>query len=74
MNDAIRQAFEEITCASFSGDVTYAKNQRGEYVNAKLEDHWQTFQEGWEAAIADLKSRHRGEYSDIASTGGMDPR
>jgi hypothetical protein len=54
MNDPIREAFERITAPNFrdvDGKFSCQRNSHGEYVNPGLEDHWQTFQEGWEAAI-----------------------
>lgn len=46
----------------------------GEYVTPVIEDHWQTFQEGWEAAIDFLKKKTNPDFSDIVSDGGFDPR
>jgi hypothetical protein len=39
-----------------------------------LEDHWQTFQEGWESAIENVKRKNNPNYTDIVSDGGMDSR
>lgn len=52
MNDPIREAFERICVPAFKSDSygTGARKLNGEYAMATLEDHWQTFQEGWEAA------------------------
>jgi hypothetical protein len=54
MNDPIREAFERITGPAFffgeQGDNRFQRKPNGEYANYHLEDHWQTFQEGWEAA------------------------
>lgn len=55
MNDPIREAFERITAPSFLNlpyvsKVKYGRDQDGNYKSDILEDHWQTFQEGWEAA------------------------
>jgi hypothetical protein len=50
------------------------RKPNGEYVSDSLEDHWQTFQEGWEEAVKYLKNKDNDSYSDIKSTGGMDPR
>lgn len=52
MNKKIRQLFEEHTVPSFGpfdGDVIH--NERGEYMNPAIEDHWQTFQEAAEVII-----------------------
>lgn len=73
MKDHIREAFETVSCPSFGHELTYPRKPNGEYYDPKLEDHWQTFQEGWEAAVEYLK-RNGGNYSDIISDGGMDPR
>lgn len=76
MDNSIRQAFEEVCYPNFgitSGHCLRRKPS-GEYVSDMLEDHWQTFQEGWECAIEHLKSKSNPAYSDIVSTGGMDPR
>jgi hypothetical protein len=53
MNDPIREAFERITVPTFGLEnaIYLRRKTDGSYVNPKLEDHWQTFQEGWEAAI-----------------------
>ena len=84
MNDPIREAFEEVCFPSFGSIVDglnrYASGvdglnryASGEYINPTLEDHWNTFQEGWEAALEFLKNKS-GTYSDIMATGGFDPR
>jgi hypothetical protein len=48
----IREYFEKTTVCCFPED-TYKliRNEKDEYINSILEDHWQTFQEGWECAI-----------------------
>jgi hypothetical protein len=77
--DPMRHAFETITYSSLSivgskpaGGLRRKPN--GEYFSDLLEDHWNTFQEGWEAAIDHLKDKMNDSYSDIVSNGGMDPR
>ena len=76
MNDPKRKAFEEVCYPSFG--VTSGHSLRckpnGEYVSDALEDHWQTFQEGWEEAVKHLQNKKNSNYSDIVSNGGMDPR
>lgn len=74
MNDPIREAFEEVCFPSF-GPIVDGLNRyaSGEYINPTLEDHWNTFQEGWEAALEFLKKKS-GTYSDVMATGGFDPR
>ena len=73
MERQIRKAFEEVTCANFSMSQI-PKNRAGEYMNPILTEHWQTFREGWEAAVDFLKNKQNSEYSDIISDGGKDPR
>lgn len=54
MNDlkTIRGYFEEVSCPNFSiGPNNCFRKPNGEYVDPKLEDHWQTFQEGWASAV-----------------------
>ncbi len=77
--DPMRHAFETITYSSlnFAGSHTahgLRRKPNGEYFSALLEDHWNTFQEGWEAAIDHLKNKKNARYSDIVSNGAMDPR
>lgn len=73
----IRKAFEKICVPSF-GLNAFRSNIDGEYTNPTMEDHWQTFQEGWESAILSLKNKKNQEFSDIfsdiVSTGRRDPR
>ena len=52
----MRKYFEEITARNFDKDpYDLTRNERDEYINPLLEDHWQTFQEGWQCAIAFIK-------------------
>jgi hypothetical protein len=80
MIDTIRKSFEKITypTLSFVGTDLHSglarKLDTGEYVSVLLEDHWQTFQEGWEEAIKWLQSKDNPCYTDVISNGGMDPR
>lgn len=79
MNDPMREAFEETTLPQFPGHFDRGtKYPDDTYIDRSIEDHWQTFQEGWEAAIDYLKkkqpSEHSDKYSDIVSDGGFDPR
>jgi hypothetical protein len=52
MNDPIRDAFERITVPNFGQRIEQwlERTATGGYSNYQVEDHWQTFQEGWEAA------------------------
>ena len=74
--EAMRQAFEEVCYPSFGVTSGYSLQRKpnGEYVSDSLEDHWQTFQEGWEEAVKYLQQKQNPCYTDILSTGGMDPR
>ncbi len=51
--DSMRDAFETVCYPNFG--ITSGHNLRrkpnGEYVSETVEDHWQTFQEGWEEAM-----------------------
>ncbi len=51
MNDPIREAFERVTAPSFGHELMFKRNRKDEYFHPMLEDHWQTFQEGWEEAL-----------------------
>ena len=76
MNDPMRDLFENMVYPSFgvTSGHSLRRKPNGEYVSDALEDHWQTFQEGWECAIEYLKTKENEQYSDIVSDGGMDPR
>jgi 1,2-phenylacetyl-CoA epoxidase catalytic subunit len=75
MTDQIRKAFEEVTYLTLRATGHGLRRRPdGQYVSDTLEDHWQTFQEGWEEAIKYLQSKNNPCYSDIISDGGMDPR
>jgi len=76
MSDPIRQAFEIVCFPNFGVVSGYnlQRNRKGEYVDGTVEDHWQTFQEGWEEAIKHLTNKQNPCYTDIVSNGGMDPR
>jgi len=74
MKDTMREEFEQECFPNFVDIGTLKRNSKGEYVSPILEDHWQTFQEGWEAAINYLKNKPNPGYTDIISDGGMDPR
>ena len=65
MNQIIREAFEAHTLPNFRND---------EFYDDTIEDHWQTFQEGWESAIKFLQEKKNNNYTDIISTGGYDER
>lgn len=76
MSDPIRELFETVVYPSFgvTSGHSLRRKPNGEYVSDSLEDHWQTFQEGWECAVEYLRTKGGGQYSDIVSCGGMDPR
>ena len=50
MEEEQRKAFESVTFHSFVGR-SLLRFQNGEYADVLVEDHWQSFQEGWEAAL-----------------------
>lgn len=56
------------------GVKTFPRNSKNEYIDPVIEDHWQTFQEGWECALEHLKNKSNPCYTDVVSNGGMDPR
>ena len=77
--DPMRRAFESVTylTLNIAGSNTgygLRRKSNGEYFSDLLEDHWQTFQEGWEEAVKHLQNKKNSNYSDIVSNGGMDPR
>jgi hypothetical protein len=74
--DPIRQAFETVCYPNFgvASGHSLRRKLNGEYVSDSLEDHWQTFQEGWECALEHLKTKSNPLYTDVISNGGMDPR
>lgn len=74
MNDPIREAFEKVTAPTFGCQLAPPIKNKGVYSNPILEDHWQTFQEGWEEAIKYLTNKNNPCYSDLISGGGIDPR
>ncbi len=79
MIDPMREAFETITYSTLNiaGSCTghgLRRKLNGEYVSDLLEDHWNTFQEGWEEAVKYLQNNQNDNYTDIVSNGGMDPR
>lgn len=80
MIDPVRKAFEETTYPTLQLAGTYTahglrrRQDTGEYVSDTLEDHWNTFQEGWEEAVKWLQNKDNPCYTDVISDGGMDPR
>ena len=66
MNQLIREAFEIYSLPNFRDDESY---------DDTIEDHWQTFQEGWEAAVKFIQQKTSNDhYSDIISRGRHDAR
>lgn len=80
MNDPVREAFESITylTLNIAGSCTghgLRRKPNGEYVSDLLEDHWNTFQEGWEEAIkyiAETKDYWYVRYNDPTGSSGVD--
>ena len=62
MNERIRELFEQHTVPNFGYELDVTRNERDEYFNPILEDHWQTFQEAAELIVR--------EYIDIVAAGG----
>lgn len=55
--EQIRTAFEEVCLPSFElHPERGCRYPDGTYVTPVIEDHWQTFQEGWEAALKPTNS------------------
>jgi hypothetical protein len=58
MSKVIREKFEEVTMKAFwPYDAQYKEN---------IADHWETFQEGWEAAIKECIKKIENEASAYA--------
>ncbi len=74
--NTVREAFESVCYPNFgvTSGHSLRRKANGEYVSDSLEDHWQTFQEGWECALEYLKNKSNPLYTDIISDGGPDPR
>ncbi len=51
--NAVRTAFEQVCFPNFgvTSGFSLRRKPNGEYASSTVEDHWQTFQEGWEEAI-----------------------
>lgn len=75
MKDIIREAFETVCFPNFGLlNSGLERDHQGIYYNHTVEDHWQTFQEGWDSAIEYLKNKESVGYKDTISNGGYDPR
>lgn len=78
MDEIMRKMFEEMAVTQFGDEVSFSTQPTGQYANAELEAHWQTFQDGWLAMALYLKnkqpSKYSDEYTDLVSDGGLDPR
>jgi len=63
--DPIREAFENVVFLNFvSGAYGLRRNYDGTYKSEQLEDHWITFQEGWEQAMKYLKQNENNWRTD----------
>lgn len=63
MSNPIREAFERVCYPSFPGVASGLRRKpSGEYISDALEDHWQTFQEGWEEAVKACMEQVRQEF------------
>lgn len=48
----MREIFEQTTLPNFcKEEIDTTRLANGQYRNPIIEDHWQTFQEGWEEGI-----------------------
>lgn len=92
MTDLVRAIFEATTAEllgipNYSKECTYdfqakkkvwVRKPNGEYESAVLQDHWLTFQEGWEAAVEYLTrkevSAQRASAINSVVTGTKDQR
>ena len=61
MNRVIREKFETATLPAFGIQDGSPVNEKGEY-KSPIEDHWQTFQEGWEEAVKECLRFFNEEY------------
>lgn len=67
MIDPMREAFETITYSTLNiaGSCTghgLRRKLNGEYVSDLLEDHWNTFQEGWEEAMKYVEKKKNSNF------------
>lgn len=53
----IQSAFKKATLPNFGLERDRSKDARGCYVDPVLEDHWNTFQEGWVEAVNFMKKK-----------------
>jgi len=54
--EIVRQKFEDVTASSFGiTGSKLEKDRQGCYKEPILEDHWNTFQEGWEECMKHYK-------------------
>ena len=63
MNRVIREKFETATLPAFGIQDGSPVNEKGEY-KSPIEDHWQTFQEGWEEAVKECCRILRDQMDD----------
>lgn len=74
MNKRIRELFESVSAPSFGHELIFPRNSKGEYIDPRLEDHWQTFQEGIESAVKECVSLLESERDMCAATGTYESR
>lgn len=58
----IREKFEAVTLPAFGIQDGSPVNENGEY-KAPIEDHWNTFQEGWEEAVKECLRFFNEDYT-----------
>lgn len=51
-----RKYFEDVVISNFR-KTNIGRNHRGEYTDPTIEDHWQTFLEGWDSAMDFIRKR-----------------
>ncbi len=64
--ETMRQLFEEKVYPSFPGIANgLRRKSNDEYVSDSLEDHWQTFQEGFEMGMLHIENMIDGKIGGV---------
>lgn len=71
MKNHMRHLFETQVYPSFTTSHGLRRKSNGEYISETLEDHWQTFQEGYEMAMRECieKLQDLRGYSGVGTDG-----
>ena len=69
MNERIRKLFEQHTVPNFGYELDVTRNERDEYFNPILEDHWQTFQEAAELIVKECAELAKHHVMNISTYG-----